>query len=136
LEDETILEKNSFIFEDKPYDVPCVFQIWEKKEHERSKIPTFTKHDDFIFTTKEDADISLQRVGVDAGKIRYENFEDRSPQSHFFIKFNNKDLSRRFDVLDFDSVKFNTAGNPSVSKSELIELYCKKYDGVFWRNKR
>jgi hypothetical protein len=32
---EFILNKNSFLLNGQNYDVPCVFQIWEKKEEIR-----------------------------------------------------------------------------------------------------
>ena len=34
----SISRENSFIVDNKEYDVPCVFQIWERKEHERITI--------------------------------------------------------------------------------------------------
>ena len=121
---ETILPKDSFLFENKPYDVPCAFQIWQRHSKKRSIIPIIKSHPDFSFGDKETADFAIQRVGGRAGLIRdkavLHNF---AVQSHFFIKANNIDVLDIMRKIDFEMVKFDTAGNPSVSRSELIELY-------------
>jgi hypothetical protein len=45
--------------------------------------------------------------------------------SHFFIKQNHNNVLDVMRQLDFNEVKFNTAGNPSVASSELVYLYSK-----------
>ncbi len=124
------IESDSFIFNDAPYDVPCVFQIWERRQKKRDKIKTFREHPDLSFVSKEEANISLQRVGVKAGKIRTEKSDilTRAEESHFFLNVSEKVLENLLKI-DFDRVKHNTAGNPSVSRSELIELYMEIIDG-------
>ena len=118
------LEANAFVFEGKEYDVPCVFQIWERQDSPRTKHKTLSSHPHFEFLgSAQGADVSIQRVGGDAGRIREEDFHRRSESSHFFLKLNHKDALTRLKQIDFESVKFNTAGNPSISKSEVIELY-------------
>ena len=78
--------KDAFIANGKPYDVPCVFQIWVKKDKPR-KVPKKLKPKKFKFVKiDQDPDISFRRVGVYAGKID-ENYQDKSFQSHYFIKF-------------------------------------------------
>lgn len=121
---EHILAERSFLRDDRPYDVPCVFQIWQKQVERRAKQAVLKQHDDFVFVPREEADIALQRVGVRAGLIRETgSFETISAESHFFIKFVDADSPAIFAQIDFAAVKFDTAGNPSVSRSELIELY-------------
>jgi hypothetical protein len=46
-----------------------------------------------------------------------------SAESHYFIKAHDPRVLSVFQTVNFDTVKFNTAGNPSVSPSELIELW-------------
>jgi hypothetical protein len=113
-----ILPQNSFIFEGEVYDVPCVFQIWEKRDYERALTPVEVTHPDFVFTTADKADFAVQRVGVNAGRVKTDL--TISPQSHYFIKGPVIDV---FRALDFDRVKYDTAGNPSIAKSEIIALY-------------
>lgn len=114
---DEIVPENSFIYEGEEYDVPCVFQIWEKRAPQRTKIAVETSHPDFRFTTPDGADFALQRVGVNAGRIKTDL--GVSEQSHYFIQGN----IATFRALDFNGVKFNTAGNPSIAKSEIVALY-------------
>lgn len=126
------LDKNSFIFNDKPYDVPCVFQIWKKDiAKERLKIKKKIKSKYFDFVKKEEADFAIRRVGGLAGKI-FDSFIEYKEQSHYFIK-SNKLLSKEelFNDIkdlfeDLNLIAQNSVGNPSLSKGELIELFEKK----------
>lgn len=127
---ELDLPDNSFIFNNKEYSVPTIFQIWVKRNIKRSKVILPLVHKDFSFTTKLGADYSIRRVGVLAGKIN--NSLEFAESSNYFIKSNiNKNLLyNRFEDLynDFNIAAKNTAGNPSLSKTELIYLYSRKYD--------
>lgn len=117
------LPYNSFLINEKEYDVPCIFQIWEKKEYDRDKIENI-KPIDFIFVKKnDDPDISFRRVGVNAGNI-CEEIHDKSIQSHYFIKFKKKINSDIFNKLL--TIKYetdNTVGPKSISKQELIKKW-------------
>ena len=123
---EFILPENSFITDGKEYDVPCVFQIWIKKNTDRD---ISIKHipNKYKFVKKEEPhDISFRRVGVNAGHIDRET-EHKSIQSHYFIKFDTELTDKLFDTLtsiDYDS-KNNTCGPKSISKQELIEEFNK-----------
>jgi len=123
---EIDLLENSFLVNDIESDVPCVFQIWQWKEELRKendkKQPL-----QFTFVKKEDTpDISFRRVGVNAGTIMKE-INDKSFQSHYFIKFtNNKTIDENIEKLK--SIKFNfnnTVGPKSISKPELIDEFNK-----------
>jgi len=120
---ESELPDNSFIVEGKEYDVPCVFQIWEKRVEQRIKKDKL-KPVNFKFVNKsEPHDISFRRVGVYAGKIDTETI-DKSVQSHYFIKFTKKINKETIDSLT--SIKFdtdNTVGPKSISKQELMEKF-------------
>ena len=119
------LPENSFIVEDKEYNVPCVFQIWIKKDYNREleekQVPK-----NFKFVNKEDDhDISIRRVGVYAGQIDTDT-ENKSVSSHYFIKFSDKKLLEKLE--EFKSIKFssdNTVGPRSISKPELIKEFNK-----------
>jgi hypothetical protein len=118
---EIDIPDKSFLVDGVEHDVPCVFQIWEKKSYNRSVLDKL-EPTNFIFVKKEDnPDISFRRVGVNAGTIDV-NIEEKSIQSHYFIKFTNKkniqenihELSKI--IYDFN----NTVGPKSISKQELI----------------
>lgn len=112
---------NSFTLNGEKYDVPCVFQLWQRSQKERS-IPKRNVHSDYIlFTTKADADFRIQRVGGNSGKASL--LLDRSESSNYFIK-NNTDISNENMVDIVNSIDFKTrnysTGPRSLSKGELI----------------
>ncbi len=113
------LGKNSFVLNDKPYDVPCVFEIWEKRESERKKDEKI-KPIGFKYVTNELYDIAFRRVGVNAGQC-YAFGEERSIQSHYFIQFENYNSSiiKKINNHVFPS---NTVGPRSLSKTEVNKV--------------
>lgn len=118
------LPSNSFLVNEIEHDVPCVFQIWEKREIDR-EIQKKQEPINYEFVKKEEIpDISFRRVGVYAGKIDKET--DKSKQSHYFIKF-NKNLGELDDIIDrLNNVNFdtnNTVGPKSISKQEIIKEF-------------
>jgi hypothetical protein len=123
---ETDLPEMSFLVDGKEHDVPCVFQIWQKMNHERV-ITKKLEPSGFEFVDKtENPDISFRRVGVNAGKIDT-NVEDKSIQSHYFIKFtNNKRIKENINNVSKINYAFNnTVGPKSISKQELIKEFIK-----------
>lgn len=118
------LPNNSFLIEEKEYDVPCVFQIWIKKDNNRV-IPLKLIPNKYKFVKKnENHDISFRRVGINAGDID-KTTENKSIQSHYFIKFEitlTEDLFNKLKNIDYDC-KNNTCGPKSISKQELIEKF-------------
>lgn len=123
--DQTVPD-NSFIYKNKPYNVWCCAQIWVKKSVARDKIQTLKLadfEDFFEIVDPAQADFAVQRVGGKAGLIRTNDFKNYSKESHYFIKQHHPRVLEVFQELDFDKVKYNTAGNPSVSPSEMLELW-------------
>jgi len=110
------LPKNSFLVNEKEHDVPCVFQIWIKKAEMREIVPKMEPVGFEFVKKNQNPDISFRRVGVNAGTISHE-IENKSEQSHYFIKFKS-DLLEKFQNLHFDFE--NTVGPKSISKQELI----------------
>ena len=86
---EKELDENNFLLNGKDYNVPCIFQIWIKKEEKRTII-TKKKSVCFDFVKKEDTpDLSIRRVGINAGRIDTV-IDDKNIQSHNFIKFKSE----------------------------------------------
>jgi hypothetical protein len=123
--DETVPD-NSFIFNGNTYNVPCAGQIWIRKDQPRKKIITLKLEQIrnwFELVEPASSDFAIQRVGGRAGLIRITDRMNFSAESHYFIKAHDSRVLPVFQKVNFDTVKFNTAGNPSVSPSELIELW-------------
>lgn len=111
------LPKNSFVFEDNEYNVPCCFQTWVFKKKRRTKeIKLSSEY--FSFTEKESADVAIRRVGGKAGQV-LEGL-DHSKSSTYFIKIKNK-YRNKLNKLAIIEDRDNTAGVRSISKAELIK---------------
>jgi predicted RNA methylase len=123
---EVDLPDKSFMVDGIEHDVPCIFQIWEKKECNRD-ITAKQAPLNFVFVRKtENPDISFRRVGVNAGTIDTE-IESKNVQTHYFIKFTNNrtvhDNIQQLKRITFDDN--NTVGPRSISKQELLKEFNK-----------
>ena len=124
---EIDLTDNSFLVNGNESNVPCVFQLWEYNQTTPRATITKLEPIDFEFVKKTDMpDISFRRVGVNAGTIMTD-IKDKSEQSHYFIKFTNKDNNDDTELDEtiekLKKIKFdfnNTVGPKSISKQELI----------------
>ena len=118
------LPNDSFIVNNKIYNVPCVFQIWIK-QHTNRTVPKKLKPTNYRFVKhNEQPDISFRRVGVYAGKI-FKEIKNKSKESHYFIKFKNSltdDVFQKLSTINYVS-KNNTVGPNSISKQELIKEF-------------
>ena len=123
---ESDLPEKSFLVDGIEHDVPCVFQIWKKKTNNRVE-PEKLEPSNFIFVKQiENPDISVRRVGVNAGYVDV-NSVGKSIQSHYFIKFtSSKSLDENIHRLSSIKYNFNnTVGPRSISKQELIKEFFK-----------
>ena len=114
---EIDIPKNSFTFNGESYDVPCVWIEYQKQNKLRTKERKLTPTT-FEFTKKEDANVSIRRVGVNAGKT-FSHTKVSTP-SHYFVKVGNVD-----EFVDkVNKIKFSdgdTTGPRSIPKNELIK---------------
>lgn len=125
------LEKNSFLLNQSPYDVPCVFQIWEKRDTPRTTEPTSDPTGYHYVKQSETHDMICRRVGAKAGTcFLYDPEKTYSIQSHYFIRFDPEhtkdndtatveEIIKRMNTHTFPS---NTVGPRSLSKSEVNEV--------------
>ena len=123
---EIDLPEKSFLVDNIEYDVPCIFQIWEKRNNNRI-MKEKLEPVNFKFVKKEEnPDISFRRVGVKAGTID-EVINEKNTNSHYFIKFTNGkslcDNIKKLSVIKYDCD--NTVGAKSISKQELIAQFNK-----------
>tara|TARA_A100001515_G_scaffold80534_1_gene63872 strand:+ start:950 stop:1813 length:864 start_codon:yes stop_codon:yes gene_type:complete len=138
LREETLLGENSFLILNpkssnliQEYDVPCTFQIWDKRDVQREKIQTKSTSPHLNFVSKIDkATYAFRRVGGNAGLL-YDTSNQKTesnpsgismkPPSHFYINC-KPEVAKAIRGMEWDyfSSKYDTAGNPSISKHELI----------------
>jgi hypothetical protein len=116
----------SFLFGGQDYNVWCCAQLWVRQSTPRAKQPIISLSsmaDWFEIVDPTLADFAVQRVGGKAGTVKIHDLCRWSKQSHYFIKQKDSRVLGVFQAIDFDQVKFNTAGNPSISPSELSTLW-------------
>lgn len=63
-------------------------------------------------------------MGTRAGTV-HRSFARRAAQSHYFLKDLNgaQDVADVLARIDWGTAKARTAGNPSIGKREMIEVY-------------
>ena len=109
----------------KPHDVPCVFQVWERRTVPRSlPILQVPRADVYQFVSKAEAHVALRRVGVYAGKVvQGDGIESASDQSHYYIRLEDEnrleDMCRALAGMAFEAAG-HTVGPKSISKQEFI----------------
>jgi hypothetical protein len=119
------LKDNSFLQDGKSIDVPCVFQIWQKREEERQLAAKLDADPNIFQFVKQDEtpDISFRRVGVNAGTIDDKELDKKSFQSHYFIKFGPAITNKKKFIEKMRQIEYthdNTVGPKSIGKQEII----------------
>lgn len=115
-----IFQGNNSFVKDIEHDVPCVFQIWVKRDYER-EIPDKLEPDGYQFVKREALpDVAIRRVGVNAGHVTTDS-SNLCETSHYFLKFDQfgQDVISRLQNIKFPFD--NTVGPKSISKQELIK---------------
>jgi hypothetical protein len=124
LEAEHEVAPDAFIYEGQPYNVPCVFQIWRRSAKLRAKTVEQRRSRWFSFTSPTQSNCIVQRIGANAGKLKAWQSHP-SPNSHYFLDASGEVrqvLRQMWDTGGYDEIKYNTAGNPSIAKTELVRL--------------
>jgi hypothetical protein len=109
-----------------PPPILTCYQMWLPQPTARPKTVTQTDHDDFEFVTPDQADVCVGRVGAGpCGKVFLDKFDQRSTNSHYFLKTVNHTVTHRLITLaaQFRKMGTQTVGVPSLSKHELIQIY-------------
>lgn len=112
------VQKYAFIVNGKSYDVPCVFQIWEKRVHQRAlKAGNLAKYLQLV--SPKEADFAMRRVGGRAGQV-LEGL-DHSESSTYFFKEVKRGCKELLQNANFEEIRNNTAGVRSISQLEIFE---------------
>ena len=116
------LPKNSFVFEGKPCDIPCIFQIWQYKNEPR--IISIPENTIFNFIKKADATedtFCISRVGNNAGEVLLGL--DHPESSTYFcdakIPFAKQIIRMMAIYGGLEGVVDSTAAQKSLSKPEI-----------------
>ena len=120
------LEKNAFVINGSPHDVPCVFQIWQKMDTHREMdvkvIPCgFTYVKPSSDSSIHQYHIAFRRVGGLAGKCYIPTENKFNIQTHYFIRFNDNVvpyMNRIIEKINSTIFPSNTVGPRSISKPE------------------
>lgn len=124
LVDDVEIPKNSFTYEGSIYNVPCCFQVWQRKPISRGIYkPLESSYVEFV--EKDIADFAVRRVGGRTGKA-YIDVDSRAEVSHYFLKIKQDQVSleemvKIINDLDFSKEANSTAGVRSISKGEFVE---------------
>lgn len=120
---------------DAAYDVPCVFQIWQKRSVPRI-VPEKVTEKGFQYVKETDPrDIVIRRVGVYAGRCfdsggvcagDINNATEYNKQTHYFIKLDQQlavsHVKEIVDNINAHVFPTNTTGPRSLSKPEINEV--------------
>jgi hypothetical protein len=132
--DQIDIPSDGFTFEGETYRVSCCFQIWERHPTEtRPKRRSRNSCSDFEFVASTHPfDIAIRRVGANAGRIFDDPGNIYSKQSHHFIKakIDKLALKKNLEQLDLEQTpsKYHVAQNPSLSATEICNLYCEQFE--------
>lgn len=117
---EEDIPSNAFLVNKVRHNVPCILQIWVKKNYDRSipkkEIPTY-----YSFVKKSESHtFSLRRVGGTAGTLDF-NTKNKSEQSHYFVRLlkSQEDFEHTYNFHK-NFRHDNTTGPKSISKTEFI----------------
>ena len=118
------LDKNSFEVNAAEYDVPCVFQIWEKKDADRVVADPVKEVGFEYVKAGEQFHIAFKRVGGLAGQCYLQGGE-YNPQCFYFLKLEAKYVAHLGQIVaEVNEHVFpsNTVGPRSLSKPEANEV--------------
>lgn len=117
LEEQVELPTHSFLVNGSPYDVPCVFQLWKRKDIPRQQAEEIQPIGFQYVRHSDEHHLAMRRVGVYAGRCSLP--AGQSFQSHYFVKLDNPEKAA--DVVTASltyTFPSNTTGPRSLTKSE------------------
>lgn len=132
LADELILPPNSFTLHGLDYDLPAVFQVWQRTNAPRPLVTGPLTSAFASFVSKQDGpEFAVRRVGGRAGHA-YVPSADSSPQSNYFLRLRRDEvpapLPKVPDVIDIvNALEFPEAedgtGPKTLSKREFVARF-------------
>ncbi len=141
------LPLDSFLCDEKVYNIRCVFQIWGKDGENNFRLlksPSITSQDFKLWqynATKqslsvidEDWDYALYRQGYydynsniftrkDYERIKYEMTREKQKRQFFFVKPLTKEAERNFLSMDFNALAERNLVIPGFGKGDFVSYY-------------
>lgn len=143
---ETVLDSNSFLANDKDYDVRCVFQIWTLLDTPladlRIKEAPKIKHKDFEMFQYNNTtpalkyfdkgiygwDFAVPRQGFYDYSLRIEDVNCLNKKVQWiFFKARNKKILKRLKGLDFEKLARNNTSILGFGKHDVVSEYTNIY---------
>ena len=114
------IETNAFLRQGKAYDVPCIFQVWERRDDHRPYEPTPDISDVVRYTSMSYADFGFRRVGGRAGEV-FTALDICKPTTTYFMQSIRRDAVRIMREVGelLRDIRDYTAGPRSLSKREI-----------------
>lgn len=123
---EVPLEKGAFEVNGTAYDVPCIFQIWQKKETDRPLQVKIVETGFSYVKHGEAFHIAFKRVGGLAGKCYpADPATSYNPNYHYFLRLDEAYVpfvKKILDRVNLHVFPTNTVGPRSLSKTEANEV--------------
>ena len=122
LVDEIALPDAAFLVESSPYSVPCVFQVWVKRDTCRETAPEAVPEGFSFVKQSGPHDLAFRRVGGTAGRCCLPS-ESLKVQCHYFIRLEDRTLIEKVIAQSVAHVfPTNTTGPRSLSKDEATRF--------------
>jgi hypothetical protein len=121
-----IIPSHSFEYNGNDYDIPCIFQIWEKRAYNRKIEDKIKPYNYKFIKNPNEADIVIRRVGSYAGKIFKDKniISQKNVNSHYFIKlYNINDIEK---IKNINSNTKNFVSGPLSLSKKIITKYLNK----------
>ena len=115
---------NSFILDDKEWDVSTCFQIWERRPFKRSKI-TFKRKFFDVVKREDDWDIILRCYGSRSGEVLPDDYNGNETTVRF-LRSKIPNLKEIIGDIDWSIRKTNVSSLPTINPIEIeqeIESY-------------
>lgn len=122
LVEELPLPDPAFVVNGQPHSVPCVFQVWMKRETHRETPPGVLPEGFSFVKQAEPHDLAFRRVGGTAGRCCLPS-ESLKVQCHYFIRLEDSSCVENVIVQSLAHVfPTNTTGPRSLSKDEATRF--------------
>ena len=119
------IQKDAFEVNTIEYDVPCIFQIWEKKANKRTLEDSIKETGYQYVKNGQPFHIAFKRAGGLAGKCYPAGEADYNHHYHYFLKLDDVYIPYINTILEKVNLHIfpsNTVGPRSLSKSEANEV--------------
>lgn len=139
---DTLLPENSFVFDGKPYNVRCCFQIWKHGGDELDLRLTKSlpiTHPDFIMwqynNTKQALSIFKNKFDFAVPRQGYADYTRRETKSSLcelttqwiLFRANNTKALTNLKKLDFQKLAMLNTSVPGFGKADVVQFYREVY---------